>query len=57
MPRKLRVECPGAIYRVMNLDREETITGLRYLPRQDGLPKGRIREFRDYLSAKPFKGL
>jgi hypothetical protein len=41
----------------MNLDREETITGLRYLPRQDGLPKGRIREFRDYLSAKPFKGL
>jgi beta-galactosidase len=42
---------------VIDLGREETITGLRYLPRQDGLPNGRIREFRVYVSAKPFPGL
>jgi len=41
----------------IDLGREETITGLRYLPRQDGLPNGRIREFRVYVSSTPFKGL
>lgn len=42
---------------VIDLGRKETITGLRCLPRQDGLPNGRIREFRVYVSAVPFKGL
>ena len=42
---------------VIDLGRDETITALRYLPRQDGLPNGRIREFRVYVSSTPFKGL
>jgi beta-galactosidase len=41
---------------VIDLGREETLTGLRYLPRQDS-PNGRIQGFRLFLSATPFPGL
>ena len=47
----------GPPYVPQFLGREHTSTGLRYLPRQDGLPNGRIREFRVYISPTPFKGL
>ena len=41
---------------VIDLGREETIGGLRYLPRQDK-PNGQIRDFRLFLSTKPLPGL
>ena len=41
---------------VIDLGRERTIAGIRYLPRQDS-PNGRIKDYRLYLSAKPFAGL
>lgn len=37
---------------VIDLGREETLTGFRYLPRQD-LPNGRIRDYRLFVSAEP----
>jgi len=40
---------------VIDLGREETISGLRYLPRQDN-PNGQIRDFRVFVSATPFPG-
>jgi beta-galactosidase len=41
---------------VIDLGKEQVVTGIRYLPRQDQ-PNGRIRDYRLYLSAKPFTGL
>ena len=41
---------------VIDMGREETVAGLRYLPRQDS-GNGNIRDFRLYLSATPFPGL
>jgi len=41
---------------VIDLGDEEAVGGLRYLPRQDS-PNGRIKQYRLYLSAKPFPGL
>jgi len=41
---------------VIDLGQEQVVTGLRYLPRQDQA-SGRIRDYRVYLSAKPFPGL
>ena len=41
---------------VIDLGREETVTGLRYLPRQDQA-NGRINRYRLFLSSTPLKGL
>jgi beta-galactosidase len=41
---------------VLDLGSEQTVTGLRYLPRQDS-PNGRIKDFRLYLSKAVFPGL
>jgi beta-galactosidase len=41
---------------VLDLGSEETVSGLRYLPRQDS-PNGRINHFRVYLNSSPFPGL
>ena len=41
---------------VLDLGAEQTVTGLRYLPRQDS-PNGRIKGYRLYLSRTPFPGL
>lgn len=38
---------------VLDVGRETTLTGLRYLPRQDG-PNGRIKDYRVYVSVKSF---
>ena len=40
---------------VIDLGREESIAGLRYLPRQDK-PNGQIRDFRVFVSALRFPG-
>ena len=41
---------------VIDLGREESIAGLRYLPRQD-MPNGQIRDFQIFVSATTFPGL
>jgi beta-galactosidase len=41
---------------VLDLGSEQTVTGLRYLPRQDSV-NGRIKRYRVYLSETPFPGL
>lgn len=41
---------------VVDFGRPQTISGLRCLPRQDS-PNGRIKTYRVYLRAEPFKGL
>jgi beta-galactosidase len=41
---------------VLDLGGKETISGLRYLPRQDS-PNGRIKDYRVFLSEMPFPGL
>jgi beta-galactosidase len=41
---------------VLDLGREETVAGMRYLPRQDSA-NGRIKNFRLYLSLTSFPGL
>ncbi|HEV2211628.1 MAG TPA: beta-galactosidase [Verrucomicrobiae bacterium] len=38
---------------VLDLGAEQTVSGLRYLPRQDS-PNGRIKEYRLYLQSGPF---
>lgn len=38
---------------VLDLGSEQTVAGLRYLPRQDS-PNGRIKEYRLYVSTAPF---
>jgi len=40
---------------VIDLGSEQTISGLRYLPRQDS-PNGRIKNYRLFFSKKPFPG-
>jgi beta-galactosidase len=42
---------------VIDLGQEETISGMRYLPRQDGVSNGCIREFRVYVATEIFPGL
>jgi beta-galactosidase len=41
---------------VLDLGSEQTVAGLRYLPRQESA-NGRIKDYRIYLSARPFPGL
>lgn len=41
---------------VLDLGSEQTVAGLRYLPRQDS-PNGRIKDYRIYLGAVPFAGI
>ena len=41
---------------VLDLGDDQTITGLRYLPRQD-MVNGRIKDYRLYLSQRPLPGL
>jgi beta-galactosidase len=41
---------------VLDLGSQQTVTGLRYLPRQDSA-NGRIKDYRLYFSDKPFPGL
>jgi beta-galactosidase len=40
---------------VLDLGKEPTVTGLRYLPRQDSA-NGRIKDYRLFVSAAPFPG-
>lgn len=41
---------------VIDLGRLQTVTGLRYLPRQDS-PNGRVKNYRLFLNGEPFPGL
>ena len=41
---------------VLDLGGEQTVAGLRYLPRQDS-PNGRIKDYRIYLRPVPFAGI
>jgi len=41
---------------VIDLGAERAVSAIRYLPRQEN-PNGRIKDFRIYLSAKPFPGM
>jgi beta-galactosidase len=40
---------------VLDLGVDQTVAGLRYLPRQDSA-NGRIKDYRIYLRAVPFAG-
>ena len=41
---------------VIDLGAERTVSAIRYLPRQEN-PNGRIKDFRIFLSSKPFPGM
>lgn len=41
---------------IVDLQANTTVAGFKYLPRQDS-PNGRIKNFKIYISQKPFKGL
>ncbi|HRI13900.1 MAG TPA: discoidin domain-containing protein, partial [Verrucomicrobiota bacterium] len=47
---------PPPHYLVLDLGAVETVTGLRYLPRQDQA-NGRINAYRIYVRDEPFPGL